>query len=110
MKLVSLDEALSIPGTHSPQLKKQVLVEKGTLPHITTLSHVELNPGDTAVSHEHDDAYEVFFALKGRIDFVVDGDPVPLVEGSCLVVEPGEVHSIKDAAKGSRMLYFLLVK
>jgi quercetin dioxygenase-like cupin family protein len=108
MKLVSLNEAPFLPLSHDPQLKKKVLFSPGTLPHISAISHIELNPGDTAVSHKHDDAYEVFFGIKGRVDFIVDEKSVSLSEGSCLVIEPGETHSIKDAEKGSRMFYFLL--
>lgn len=110
MKLTSLDKAPFIPVSHDPQLKKQVLMGKGELPHVAAISHIELNPGDTAVSHRHEDAYEVFFGLRGRVDFVVEEDEVPLTAGVCLVVEPGETHSIKNAAEGSRMLYFLLVR
>jgi mannose-6-phosphate isomerase-like protein (cupin superfamily) len=110
MKLTSLEEAPFIPVSHDPQLKKQVLFGKGTLPHIVAISHIEMKPGDTAISHKHDDAYEVFFGMAGRIDFVVEGEDVPLTQGKCLIVEPGETHSIRDAAQGSRMLYFLMVK
>lgn len=108
MKFTSIEEAPLIPVSHDPQLKKRVLVGEGYIPHIRAISHIEMNPGDTAVSHKHDDAYEVFFGLGGKVDFVVNEKDVPLTEGTCLVVEPGEVHSIKDAAKGSRMLYFLM--
>jgi quercetin dioxygenase-like cupin family protein len=110
MKLTSLEEAPFKPVSHDPQIKKQVLFGKGALPHIMAISHVEMNPGDSAVSHKHDDGYEVFYGLGGRIDFVVNGEDVPLTQGKCLIVEPGEVHSIRDAAKGSRMIYFFLVK
>jgi quercetin dioxygenase-like cupin family protein len=108
MKFLPLDEAPFQPVSHDPKLKKKVLISPGTLPHIAAISHIELNSGDTAVSHRHDDAYEVFFGIEGRVEFVVEETHVGLVEGSCLVVEPGETHSIRDAAKGSRMVYFLL--
>lgn len=107
MILTYIEEAPLVSVSHDPQLKKRVLVGKGAIPHIKAISYIEMNPGDTAVSHKHDDAHEVFFGLGGRIDFVVEGRDVPIAEGACLVVEPGEVHSIKDAARGSRMLYFL---
>jgi quercetin dioxygenase-like cupin family protein len=110
MKLTSLDEAPFVPVSHDPQLKKQVLFGKGALPHIVTISHIEMKPGDSAISHKHDDAYEVFFGLAGRIDFVVNDEDVPLTRGKCLVIEPSETHSIRDAAEGSRMIYFLMAK
>ncbi|MGD2081309.1 MAG: cupin domain-containing protein [Nitrospirota bacterium] len=107
MILTSIEEAPLFPVSHDPQLKKRVLVGKGAIPHIRAISFIEMNPGDTAESHSHAGGHEVFFGLGGRIDFVVEGRDVPLAEGACLVVEPGEVHSIKGAARGSRMLYFL---
>lgn len=106
MILTSVEEAPLVPVSHDPQLKKRVLLGKGAIPHIKAVSYIEMNPGDTASSHRHEDDYEFFFGLGGRIDFVVEGRDVPLVEGACLLVEPGEVHSIKGAARGSRMLYF----
>ena len=109
MKLTSLEEAPFIPVSHDPKRKKQVLFGKGTLPHVAAISHIELNPGDSAVSHHHEDAYEVFFGMAGKIEFVVNDEDVPLTQGKCLIVEPGETHSIRDASEGSRMLYFLLV-
>lgn len=108
MKFTSIKDAPLVPVSHDPQLKKRVLVGAGSMPHIRAISYIEMKPGDTAVSHRHEDAYEVFFGLGGRVDFAVEGRDVALSEGACLVVEPGEAHSIKGAAEGSRMLYFLM--
>jgi quercetin dioxygenase-like cupin family protein len=108
MIFTTLAEAPSVPVSHDPRLKKKLLLGPGTLPHVASLSHIELDPGDTAVSHSHEDAYEVFFGLGGKVAFTVGGAPVELQEGSCLVVEPGEAHSITGAERGSRVLYFLL--
>jgi mannose-6-phosphate isomerase-like protein (cupin superfamily) len=108
MKFSSLDSLPLEPVSHDPKIKKKVLVGLGTLPRIKTISHIELNPGDRASRHRHENAYEVFYGIKGRVDFLVADAPVSLTGGCCLVVEPGEEHSIEGAAEGSRMLYFLL--
>jgi mannose-6-phosphate isomerase-like protein (cupin superfamily) len=108
MKLISLDEAPFEPVSHDPGLEKQVLVGPGALPHIKSISHMELGPGDRASTHSHENAYEVFYGINGRVDFIIEDTPVSLTEGTCLVVEPGEAHSIAGAREGSRMLYFML--
>jgi mannose-6-phosphate isomerase-like protein (cupin superfamily) len=108
MKFSSLDSLPLEPVSHDPALKKKLLVGQGALPHIKAISHMELGPGDRASRHSHENACEVFYGIRGRVDFVVAGTPVSLTEGSCLVVEPGEEHSIEGAERGSQMLYFLL--
>ncbi len=108
MRLVSPDELPLQSVSHDPHLKKKVLIPGGVLPHIRTLSHIELGPGDRASEHVHEDGYEVFYGLGGKINFTVEGRTVVLSEGMCLVVEPGEAHSVEGAEEGSRMLYFLL--
>jgi quercetin dioxygenase-like cupin family protein len=110
MKYASLNEVPFQPVSHDPRLNKKVLLGPGVLPHVAALSHIELGPGDSVESHRHGDAHEVFYGLKGRVEFVVGGRAVSLSEGSSLVVEPGEAHAIEGAEEGSRMLYFLLVK
>jgi mannose-6-phosphate isomerase-like protein (cupin superfamily) len=108
MKFSSLDSLPFEPVSHDPALKKKVLLGQGGLPHIKAISHIELGPGDRASRHSHENAFEVFYGISGRVDFVVAGTAVSLAEGCCLVIEPGEEHSIEGAERGSRMLYFLL--
>lgn len=110
MKFSSLDSLPFHPVSHDPKLKKKVLMGPGALPHVKAVSHIELNPGDRASRHSHENAFEVFYGIRGWVDFIVGDTAISLTEGSCLVVEPGEEHSIEDAEEGSRMLYFLLEK
>lgn len=97
-----------LPVSHDPSIKKQLFVQKGTIPNVFAISHVQLKGGETAVLHSHENAYEIFFAASGQVDFVVQGKPVALKEGTCLVVEPGEEHEITGSAPDTRMFYFLL--
>lgn len=106
MRLVSLKDVSLSPVSHDPALKKRVLLGPGDLPHIASLSHVRFGRGDRASAHSHEDGFEVFFCISGAVKFVVGGRPVELPEDGCLVVEPGEVHSIEGAEEGSRIIYF----
>jgi quercetin dioxygenase-like cupin family protein len=40
--------------------------------------------------------------------FHVNGKPVPLAAGSCLIVEPGEEHAIVEVAVESEMVYMMV--
>jgi quercetin dioxygenase-like cupin family protein len=108
MKFVSLKDAEVKPVSHDPNLMKKVLLGPGELPHIGAVSHIVLNPGDRASAHSHADAHEVFWGIKGAITFRIEGKDVRLLPDACLVVEPGEEHSVEGAEEGSEMLYFLL--
>lgn len=94
------------PVSHNPEIKKKVLVEGG-FSCVKHLSHVVLRPGDTAIEHSHPDASEVFYCIRGQVEFVVSGSPVTLKGGSCLVVEPGEVHSIATVREETELIYML---
>jgi mannose-6-phosphate isomerase-like protein (cupin superfamily) len=106
MKLVFLKDVPLSPVSHDPGLNKSVLVGPGALPHIASLSHMRFAHGDRASAHSHEDGFEVFFCISGAVHFVVEGRPVELPADGCLVVEPGEVHSIEGAEEGSRIVYF----
>lgn len=105
MKIYSLGSAPYKPVTHDPQLKKRVIVPDG-FSCVRHLSHITLEPGSTASSHAHEDVYEVFYCLGGEAVFRVSGKEALLTGGSCLIVEPKEVHEISSVRKTTELLYF----
>lgn len=105
MRLYSLDSAPFKPVTHDPELKKQVIVPDG-FSCVRHLSHITLRPGSTASRHAHEDAYEVFYCLGGEVVFRISGKDILLIRGSCLVVEPKEVHEIPLVREVTELLYF----
>lgn len=107
MRLHTLEKAEEKPVSHNPELKKKVLVPEGVGP-VKHISHIALKQGATASAHTHQDTTEVFYCLKGAITFSVNGSPVLLLPGSCLIVEPGEEHAIVEVSALSEMLYMMV--
>ncbi len=60
---------------------------KGTL-----LQEVQFKAGEKVAFHFHQVTREIFFCLQGPAPFVINGQPVVMEEGDCLVCEPGDVH------------------
>lgn len=107
MRLYTLDKAEEKPVSHDPSLKKRVLVAEG-VGCVAHISHIVLRPGSTASLHSHQDTTEVFYCVRGSITFAVNGAPVTLSAGSCLVVEPKEEHAIVEVAVESEMVYMMV--
>ncbi|MBI4949782.1 MAG: cupin domain-containing protein [Deltaproteobacteria bacterium] len=95
-----------MPIRHNPALVKRVLVDE-PVSCLRHLSQAIFRPGDTAFTHSHEDAFEVFYCVKGECVFRVKGEEVLLKKGSCLVVEPGEAHSIEKVSKITELLFML---
>jgi mannose-6-phosphate isomerase-like protein (cupin superfamily) len=72
------------------------------------ISQIVLKPGSVASAHAHIDATEVFYCVRGALTFMVNGGPVPLLPGSCLIVEPGEEHVIVEVSVESEMVYMMV--
>lgn len=108
MKLFSLSDTPYMPISHDPALKKQVLVPDNVLPGIWHISHINLPAGSKVAKHEHQDASEVFYCIKGTVNFRINEKDIDLGSGQCLVVEPGEPHSIEDTPAETELVYFMV--
>jgi quercetin dioxygenase-like cupin family protein len=104
-----LDSLPFEPVSHDPSLEKQVMVERGVLPGVRTFSHIVLPPGAAASEHVHEEGFEVFYCLRGQTVFVINGKRETLKGSECLVVEPGERHSL-EAHEETELVYFLAFK
>jgi quercetin dioxygenase-like cupin family protein len=60
---------------------------KGTL-----LQEVHFTAGEKVAFHFHRSTREVFYCLKGKAPFMINGLPAVMNEGDCMVCEPGDVH------------------
>lgn len=107
MRLVRLDEVPEEGVSHDPALRKRVLLRRGEVPHLTALSRATLRPGQAATPHAHADMHEVFWVVAGRGEARVGCETLPLEPGVCLVVEPGEEHTVAcTGADELVLLYF----
>ena len=107
MKRYSLKTTPETAVSHNPRLKKRVLFNKDVVPGLLHLSRALLPKGSNAFKHIHDNISEVFYCIRGKVIFVVNNKEEPLSAGQCLVVEPGEPHSIKDVPEEAEILDFM---
>src|SRR5919202_1987736 len=94
MKTRSLSTLPTESVSHNSGIAKQVMLRNGELPHLTQFA-----PGQVAVAHAHADMFEVFFVESGVGRMTVDGHPHHLEAGSCVAVEPGEVHELENVGR-----------
>ncbi len=106
MKLSRLDSMPFEPVSHDPRLRKKVLL-RDPLPGMKHISHIILRPGERVTVHSHPDAYEVFYCIRGEARMKVGEEEISLLNGTCLVVEPGEEHAFVEIIDEVELLYFL---
>jgi len=107
MKLYTLEKTPEKPVSHEPGLNKKVLVPEG-IGCVRHISSIVLKEGDRVASHSHADATEVFYCVKGSVEFSVNGQPAVMKNGTCLVVEPGEAHAIVEVGEPAELLYMMV--
>jgi hypothetical protein len=59
----------------------------------------ELSPGGGfRIPHWHEDLYEVFYVLKGEIDYLLGGDWRVAPVGATVFIPTGAVHAFRNAS------------
>ena len=94
MKITSLDNIAEEGVSHNPEIRKQVLLKRGDVPHLMNFTRSCLAAGQTARAHRHGDMCEIFFVESGSGTIKVDGQAHQLCAGTCVTIEPGEEHEI----------------
>jgi mannose-6-phosphate isomerase-like protein (cupin superfamily) len=94
MKRVSLNAIPEESVSHNPDIKKRVMLRSGDLPHLTNFAQARFAPGQIASAHAHPDMGEVFFVEAGHGTMYINTKPHPLTPGTCIAIEPGEVHEV----------------
>jgi quercetin dioxygenase-like cupin family protein len=107
MKYVSLAELPQEQVSHNPEISKKVMLRSGDLPHLTNFSQARFAPGQVASAHAHQDMCEVFFVELGTGVIQIDQVDCELSPGVCVVIEPGEVHEVKNTGETELVLTYL---
>jgi mannose-6-phosphate isomerase-like protein (cupin superfamily) len=106
MKITSLTEIPEESVSHNPEIKKKVMLRFGDLPHLTNFSQSRFAPGQIASAHLHQDMCEVFFVEAGTGMIYINDQEYALTPGSCIAVEPGEIHEIKNTGTTELVLTY----
>ena len=104
MKLTTLTQSPLTTVSHNANITKQALIHSGEFPPLTNFSQARFPPNAIAFAHHHTDMLEVFFIQSGNAAITVDGVEYPLPAGSCITIEPGETHELRNASATEDML------
>ena len=80
------------------------------IPGLTKFSKAVVRAGQSVSPHAHDSMYEILFFLTGRGELLVNGKKVEILSDQCIVIEPGEVHSITKVLDDIELVYFGIEK
>jgi mannose-6-phosphate isomerase-like protein (cupin superfamily) len=97
VKIRDLNQLPDQAVSHNPAVKKRVLLRCGELGPLTQLARSSFPPGETVSEHSHADMAEVFLVIRGEGTITVDEALHPLRSGVCVVVEPGEQHTLTNS-------------
>lgn len=107
MKITSLTQSPEMAVSHNPEIKKHVLISNGEIGGITNFSRAVFPAGHIAPIHSHQDMAEVFYIESGCGEIEIDGQVIDLPAGSCITIEPGESHELRNRGrKDMAVLYF----
>ncbi|MGD1854292.1 MAG: cupin domain-containing protein [Leptolyngbyaceae cyanobacterium] len=110
MKRVQLDGMAPQGVSHNPAIQKKIMLQPGDVPHLTNFSQATFAPGQVAAAHAHGDMYEIFFVSSGHGIMTVNGAEQTLLPGVCILVEPGDIHEVKNTGESALVLtYFGVV-
>ncbi len=107
MKVVQLDELSPEGVSHDPSILKRVLVRGGEVPHLAQLARATFAPGQVAGAHLHADMCEIFLCESGVGRLTIAGREIDLVAGTCVRVDPEEVHELANT--GDRALVVTVI-
>lgn len=97
MKLIDNNYLSAKPVSHNTRIKKRVWVDYHEFGNVTTVAESVFPPGEQVGEHSHTDLHEFFIVRSGSGSIKVENDIHELAPGICVVVEPGEKHSLMNS-------------
>lgn len=104
MKLIRGEAIDFIPASHEdpsrPGVLKRVLASHSDLltGQVMMVNWARLPKGSSFQRHFHEDMQEVFIMLNGPVVMTVDDQPVDLNAGDAILIDPREIHEMKNAS------------
>ncbi len=102
MKIVRFKELNFIPASHedpkNPGALKKVLFKKEELDpgRIQMINWARIPVGKSFAPHYHEDMFEVFIIMKGKVKIRVDSEEEILEEGDGVIVSEKQVHEMTN--------------
>ncbi|NEQ97817.1 MAG: cupin domain-containing protein [Cyanothece sp. SIO2G6] len=96
MKHIELSQIPITRVSHNAAIQKQVMLQPGDIPNLIYFSQARLQPGQVAPGHSHTDMSEVFLVESGTGSITIDATTHSLHPGTCVVVQPGEIHEVSN--------------
>ena len=103
MQLVRATDREFIPASHenptAPGVWKKVLFAKDDLQvgHVQMINWARLPAGSRFANHLHEDMQEIFILVEGEAELTVAAETVTLRRGDGVVIDPREVHEMRNA-------------
>jgi quercetin dioxygenase-like cupin family protein len=72
------------------------------------IGQARLKVGEDFVNHFHNDMEEIFFMLKGKVEFVIDGKSYIGEKGDLYSIAPRETHYLKNVGDEEAIVLFCL--
>jgi putative monooxygenase len=94
MKEFTLKDAEVIPRTYGSM--KMLVGGKRVPTSKADLRILEIRPGESTSTHNHIKSESVFYVLSGDLEMTVDNTVILLKASDGIVVEPGEVHVLRN--------------
>jgi mannose-6-phosphate isomerase-like protein (cupin superfamily) len=110
MKIRNLQHITETAVSHNSAIKKRVLLENGELGRITQFARSVFPAGAVAQEHVHDDMGEVFLVDAGQGEIVVNGSFHDLEPGTCVVIEAGDRHELRNTGTADLVLTYFGVR
>jgi mannose-6-phosphate isomerase-like protein (cupin superfamily) len=102
MRYIPFDSQSFVPAGHenplAPGVLKKILLAKADLQagRIQMINWASLGAGKRFLRHYHEDMQEVFILVEGEAELTVAGQTVTLRRGDTAVIEPREVHEMRN--------------
>jgi quercetin dioxygenase-like cupin family protein len=109
MKIVDVERVAAEGVSHDPAIRKKVLLRAGDVPHVAQLAQATFEPGQVARGHAHTDMWEIFWCTAGDGVLQVRDREIAMVPGRCVVIEPGEVHELRNTGATPMLITVIAV-